>query len=145
MRHKGDSCWHSPLSLHWEGGLDFISLRQWRSSFRLDLSQSMPLNPCDSTSQVSELSGILWPVCQCTTVGVTQLALTCPPRRLLESILHVFGNAGYGLDDRGIEVRFPAKARDFSLLHTSLLSVGALWAWVSDSFYEGYAAGAWSW
>jgi hypothetical protein len=56
---------------------------------------------------------------------------------------------GYGLDDRGCRVRFPAGAGDFSLHHRVQNGSGAHPASYSmgtgDSFPGGKAAGAWSW
>jgi hypothetical protein len=56
---------------------------------------------------------------------------------------------GFGLDDRGSRVRFPAGAGNFSLYHRVQNGSGAPKAsypmGTSDSFLGGKAAGVWSW
>jgi hypothetical protein len=56
---------------------------------------------------------------------------------------------GYGLDDRGSTVRFPAGAGNFSLHHRVQNGSGAHIAsypmGTRSSFREGKTAGAWSW
>jgi hypothetical protein len=56
---------------------------------------------------------------------------------------------GYGLDDRGCRVRFPAAAGNFSLHHRVQNSSGAHPAsypmGTRGSFFGGKTAGAWSW
>jgi hypothetical protein len=56
---------------------------------------------------------------------------------------------GYGLDDGGSRVRFPAGAGNFSLHHRVQNGSGAHQAsypmGTGDSFPGGKAAGAWSW
>jgi hypothetical protein len=56
---------------------------------------------------------------------------------------------GYGLDDRGSRVRFPAGAGNFSLHHRVQSGSGAHPAsypmGTGDSFSGGKAAGEWSW
>jgi hypothetical protein len=56
---------------------------------------------------------------------------------------------GYGLDDRGSRVRFPAGAGNFSLHHRIQNGSGAHPASYTvgtrDSFAGGKAAGVWSW
>jgi hypothetical protein len=56
---------------------------------------------------------------------------------------------GYGLDDRGFRVRFPAGAGSFSLHHRVQNGSGAHPAsyqmGTGDSFPRDKAAGAWSW
>jgi hypothetical protein len=64
--------------------------------------------------------------------------------------LIIFGIAlGYGLDDRGSRVRFPAEAGNFSLHHRVQNGSGACPAsylmGTGDSFPGGKATGAWSW
>jgi hypothetical protein len=69
------------------------------------------------------------------------------PPRMLQSRDSSFGIAlGYGLDDRGSRVRFPAGAENFSLHHRVLNGSGALPApypmGTRGSFPRGKAAGA---
>jgi hypothetical protein len=56
---------------------------------------------------------------------------------------------GYGMDDRGSRVRFPAGAGNFSLHHRVQNGSGAHQAsytmGTKSSFPGGKAAGAWSW
>jgi hypothetical protein len=56
---------------------------------------------------------------------------------------------GYGLDDRMIEVRFPAEAGNFSLHHRvqtgSVAHLASYPMVTGGSFPGGKVAGAWSW
>jgi hypothetical protein len=56
---------------------------------------------------------------------------------------------GYGLDDRGSRVQFPAGAGNFSLHHRvqngSEAHPASYPMGTRDSFSRGKAAGAWSW
>jgi hypothetical protein len=62
----------------------------------------------------------------------------CVRARIAQSVQRL----GYGLDDRGVGVRFPVRARNFSFLHNVKTTFGALlYNWYRVLFSRGKAAG----
>jgi hypothetical protein len=139
----------------------FVSVSEFRGEWFLVadsnrkqyLKKSGARDGCDFKTLISDRKFVSWRpdpdhfAKETTSFTVLKYLSICDRGRSRDSSVGIV--LGYGLDDGGSRVRFPAGAGDFSLHHRVQNGSGAHPAsypmGTRGSFPGGKAAGAWSW